>query len=244
MEGLLGLPDLWRGRTGRCSITSSILHLRVHPGPDKRYHPLSLLHFQLARSSHGSRCDGNSAANPTFQLQDCNLHPVAGSSVHHFRLLVSVARGEETGLSDRYIPESHWYYAIHGMDDKAKKVMQRAYGKIAGYDIDTEYAIIKNTLAEERSQTSFASTADVIRSYLEPFKGRNKVSLVSLMIMDLTHSGVSLPVLSPSCAASCPVSTCSEITLLVSRRRLTPLTSRLLLLGRLHQRIPCASLDL
>jgi hypothetical protein len=93
-----------------------------------------------------------------------------------------------------YVPESHWYYAIHGMDDKAKQVMERTYGKVEGYNIEAEYAIIKNTLNEERSQNSFQTTRDVINSYLLPFKGRDKWRLMAgtIPLMCCQLSGVNL----------------------------------------------------
>ena len=68
---------------------------------------------------------------------------------------------------------------MHDKDDKAKKVMHRAYGKIKGYDIVAEYAIIKNTLAEELAQNTYTTFRDVLKSYLACFSGRNKVRLAA-----------------------------------------------------------------
>jgi hypothetical protein len=69
---------------------------------------------------------------------------------------------------------------MHDMEDKAKKVMTRTYGNVQGYDIDTEYSIIKNTLDEERAQNSYSNFRDVVKSYLSVFKGSGKVSVTVL----------------------------------------------------------------
>ena len=109
------------------------------------------------------------------------------------------------GFAYLYVPESHWYYAIHGMDDKAKKVMQRAYGNVPGYDIDAEYVIIKNTLNEERAQNDFHTTKDVLRSYLSPFQGRNFFRLLAgtIPLMCCQLSGVNLFGNYSACKFSC-----------------------------------------
>ncbi|ORX39544.1 general substrate transporter [Kockovaella imperatae] len=93
-----------------------------------------------------------------------------------------------------YVPESHWFYAIHDQDEKAKKTMRRAYGKIENYDIDTEYAIIKNTLMEERAQNSYGTLQDVLKSYVAVFQGRNKWRLIAgtVPLMCCQLSGVNL----------------------------------------------------
>jgi hypothetical protein len=110
---------------------------------------------------------------------------------------------------------------MHDMDDKAKKVMVRTYGKVEGYDIDAEYAIIKNTLEEERSQNSYTNFRDVLKSYASLFKGSDKVSLIMGLMqpsIDIGSSGVLQQVQSHSCVVNFPGSICLVITLLVSPR--------------------------
>ncbi|WWD01005.1 hypothetical protein V866_007943 [Kwoniella sp. B9012] len=53
------------------------------------------------------------------------------------------------------LPESPWWYAKKGMHEKGKKVLQRLYGKVTGYDAEVEYGIIRRTVEAEEE---FAAT--------------------------------------------------------------------------------------
>lgn len=51
-----------------------------------------------------------------------------------------------------YIPESPYWCAMHGHDERGRKVMRRLYGGIEGYDTDYHYNVIKVTVGHEHSQ--------------------------------------------------------------------------------------------
>jgi SP family sugar:H+ symporter-like MFS transporter len=70
------------------------------------------------------------------------------------------------------------YYAAHDQDEKGKASLRCVNGKVEGYDVDAEYAIIKNTILEEHKEldalgVNHKSTRQLLRSYIECFKGKN-----------------------------------------------------------------------
>ncbi|RSL48990.1 hypothetical protein CEP54_012648 [Fusarium duplospermum] len=73
---------------------------------------------------------------------------------------------------------TQWYYAERGQDENGKKTLARVNGKVAGYDVDTEYAIIKNSILEQRKRKNELEETDmgwkaVAKSYVDCFKGVN-----------------------------------------------------------------------
>ncbi|OBU00900.1 hypothetical protein VE01_00842 [Pseudogymnoascus verrucosus] len=50
-----------------------------------------------------------------------------------------------------YLPETAAYFAARGQDEKGKATLRRVNGNVEGYDVDAEYAIIKNTILHERA---------------------------------------------------------------------------------------------
>ena len=56
-----------------------------------------------------------------------------------------------------------------GREDKAKKAMRRLIGNVQGYDVDHEYLVMKNNLAE--SQALMEKSSKV--SWIACFKGTN-----------------------------------------------------------------------
>lgn len=70
------------------------------------------------------------------------------------------------------------YYAARDMDDQGKKALRRVNGNIDGYNVENEYAIIRNTILEEKNSRNQVgedekSLAGVVRSYLECFQRAN-----------------------------------------------------------------------
>lgn len=66
------------------------------------------------------------------------------------------------------------YFAARRMDDKGKAALRRVNGGIAGYDVNAEYAIIKNTILQEQAQFAEldpGSFKGIVQSYLDCFKG-------------------------------------------------------------------------
>ncbi|KAH7381064.1 general substrate transporter [Cadophora sp. MPI-SDFR-AT-0126] len=49
-----------------------------------------------------------------------------------------------------WIPETAAYYADRDEDDRGKDSLRRINGSVEDYDVDSEYAVIKNTILEER----------------------------------------------------------------------------------------------
>lgn len=70
------------------------------------------------------------------------------------------------------------YYAERDQDEKGKAALRRVNGKVDGYDVEAEYAIIKNTILEEHRQRrelglDHESFTQLLRSYLACFQGPN-----------------------------------------------------------------------
>jgi hypothetical protein len=70
------------------------------------------------------------------------------------------------------------YYAERDQDEKGKASLRRINDNVEGYDIEVEYAIIKNTILEERRELhdlglNNRSFRQLLRSYAECFKGPN-----------------------------------------------------------------------
>ncbi|KAH8897928.1 MFS general substrate transporter [Thozetella sp. PMI_491] len=75
-----------------------------------------------------------------------------------------------------WLPETAAYYASRELDEKGKETLRRVNGNVEGYDVETEYAIIRNTIMEERRQNSHAQETgakQVLMSYLECLQGVN-----------------------------------------------------------------------
>ncbi|KAM5353514.1 hypothetical protein ACJ41O_000164 [Fusarium nematophilum] len=77
-----------------------------------------------------------------------------------------------------WLPETPQYYAERGQDDNGKKTLRRVNGNVVGYDVDTEYAIIKNSILEQRKRKNELGETDLgwkglARSYVDCFKGVN-----------------------------------------------------------------------
>jgi hypothetical protein len=70
------------------------------------------------------------------------------------------------------------YYANRDYDEEGKASLRRINGNVANYDIEIEYAIIKNTILEERRELQDLglvnnSFREILHSYAECFKGPN-----------------------------------------------------------------------
>ncbi|KAF5012333.1 hypothetical protein FDECE_1560 [Fusarium decemcellulare] len=77
-----------------------------------------------------------------------------------------------------WLPETPQYYAERGQDENGKKTLRRVNGTVTGYDVDTEYSIIKNSILEQRKRNNQIGEVDlgwrgVAKSYVECFKGVN-----------------------------------------------------------------------
>lgn len=70
------------------------------------------------------------------------------------------------------------YYAARDQHEKGKASLRRVNGNVEGYDVEVEYAIIKNTILEERRELAALGVDDgsfkqLIHSYVQCFKGHN-----------------------------------------------------------------------
>ena len=77
-----------------------------------------------------------------------------------------------------WLPETAQYYAERDMDDRGRTTLRRINGNVPGYDVDIEYAIIKNTIIEQRRRRQELGEDSkgwkkVMLSYAECFKGVN-----------------------------------------------------------------------
>ncbi|KAJ3549491.1 hypothetical protein NM208_g479 [Fusarium decemcellulare] len=52
-----------------------------------------------------------------------------------------------------WLPETAAYYAARDQDEKGKATLRRVNGNVPGYDVEVEYAIIKNTILEEAHES-------------------------------------------------------------------------------------------
>jgi len=79
-----------------------------------------------------------------------------------------------------WIPETAAYYAERDQDDRGKASLRRINGNVEGYDVDAEFAVIRNTIIRERQEAEelglhTKGRKALLRSYLECFKGTNAV---------------------------------------------------------------------
>lgn len=68
------------------------------------------------------------------------------------------------------------YYAARDQHEKGKASLRRINGKVEGYDVEAEYAIINNTLLEERREsqgTEHHGLKQVLHSYAMCFNRQN-----------------------------------------------------------------------
>ncbi|KAH6894644.1 general substrate transporter [Thelonectria olida] len=77
-----------------------------------------------------------------------------------------------------WLPETAQYYAERGQDEQGKKTLHRVNGNVPGYDVEVEYAIMKNIILEQRQRRQELDGdgmgwRKVLRSYAECFKGAN-----------------------------------------------------------------------
>jgi SP family sugar:H+ symporter-like MFS transporter len=77
-----------------------------------------------------------------------------------------------------YLPETASYFAARGEHDKGRATLQRVNGNVEGYDVDQEYAIILNTIEEERRSREYLdynpnSVREILTSYIACFRGTN-----------------------------------------------------------------------
>ena len=71
------------------------------------------------------------------------------------------------------------YYASRGLHEQGRKTLQRVNGGIPGYDVELEYAVVVNTIEEERRERSdednisLTDVRGLLRSYADCFRGVN-----------------------------------------------------------------------
>ncbi|KAM0325873.1 hypothetical protein ACHAQA_007176 [Verticillium albo-atrum] len=75
-----------------------------------------------------------------------------------------------------WLPETPAYYAARGEDDKGIATLRRVNGKVPGFNVEEEYAIIRHTVIEEQGadkETEAHSFKQLTRSYAECFNRQN-----------------------------------------------------------------------
>ncbi|WRT68753.1 uncharacterized protein IL334_005733 [Kwoniella shivajii] len=77
-----------------------------------------------------------------------------------------------------WLPETPSYFAARDLHDQGLAVLRRVNGNVEGYDVDAEYEVIKNIIAEERERREAEGMIDgnwrtLLKSYGDCFKGTN-----------------------------------------------------------------------
>jgi hypothetical protein len=78
-----------------------------------------------------------------------------------------------------WLPETAQYYAERDMDERGKKTLARINGGVPGYDVETEYAVIKNNILDQRrirqelGEDKSVGWEQMLKSYVECLKGVN-----------------------------------------------------------------------
>ncbi|KAL4878200.1 MFS general substrate transporter [Aspergillus karnatakaensis] len=78
-----------------------------------------------------------------------------------------------------WLPETAQYYAERDLDDRGKKTLCRINGNVPGYDVDNEYAVIKNNILDQRrlrqdlGEDKEVGWKQMLKSYVECLKGVN-----------------------------------------------------------------------
>lgn len=71
-----------------------------------------------------------------------------------FRLAIYTQWGMIGGLFIVYLvlPESPWWLMQHDKTDAARKSLTRLKGGVEGYDVETDIAVMRNTIDEQRAR--------------------------------------------------------------------------------------------
>lgn len=68
-----------------------------------------------------------------------------------------------------FMPESPWYHTRRHQDQKAKQAMSRLYATASNYDVETEFAVLRENVAASEALRAQQDSS----SYTELFKGSN-----------------------------------------------------------------------
>nr|XP_019010602.1 sugar transporter [Kwoniella pini CBS 10737]OCF49383.1 sugar transporter [Kwoniella pini CBS 10737] len=77
-----------------------------------------------------------------------------------------------------YLPETPSYFAARGLHEHGIAVLKRVNGNVKGYNVESEYEVIKNIIVEEQERLAALGLEEhnwkgILRSYIECFKGTN-----------------------------------------------------------------------
>lgn len=56
----------------------------------------------------------------------------------------------------KFLTDHAAYFAARGLDEKGKATLRRVHGGVTNYDVEVEFAIIKNPILEEQQLTGLA----------------------------------------------------------------------------------------
>jgi hypothetical protein len=88
------------------------------------------------------------------------------------------------------LPETPWYLVSSGKFDKARALLQRLKSNVPGYDVDTELAVLQNTIEEQRARANVVGKMPLRMI----FQGLNLKRLVIALWPKLTQQAVGLSV--------------------------------------------------
>lgn len=94
------------------------------------------------------------------------------------------------GIIYFFLPETPWYLVSSGKYDKARALLQRLKSNVPGYDVDTELAVLQNTIEEQRARANVVGKMPLRMI----FQGLNLKRLVIALWPKLTQQAVGLSV--------------------------------------------------
>lgn len=89
-----------------------------------------------------------------------------------------------------FLPETPWYLITAGKYDKARNLLLRLKGAVPGYDVDTEIAVLQNTIDQQRARANFGGKIPT----REIFRGLNLKRLIIALWPKLTQQAIGLSV--------------------------------------------------
>lgn len=158
-------------RLGVGTNKSDCLRCRDRPDECTLYHVDYLLRLVRRRAILGKRrresCQRHRRSLAKCLSQSAGLHWTFQWVVK--RRIARLASAHTPVPILVYIPESPWYYSLKGRHDRAKQVLQRLNGKVEGYDIEHEYAVIRYDVDRAMALRQASSAI----GWLSIFKGVN-----------------------------------------------------------------------
>jgi hypothetical protein len=86
-----------------------------------------------------------------------------GRAEHVSFQLLPASSDAASSIAVLLLPESPWYYARKHKHEKAKKALRTINGRVPGYDVEREYAVVQAELRRQEEESSGATIMDLFR---------------------------------------------------------------------------------